>query len=75
MFVMEMSAERRDNGLGLGGVITAHGGEDGSDGMIRRKIRNVLNSGRDTIFYCFYPFLKVEGNEGGLYTYRSHTTI
>jgi hypothetical protein len=27
------------------------------------------------IFYCFYPFLKVEGNEGGLYTYRSYTTI
>jgi hypothetical protein len=29
-FVVEMSAERRDNGLGLGGVITAHGGEDGT---------------------------------------------
>jgi hypothetical protein len=28
--VVEMSAERRDNGLGLGGVITAHGGEDGT---------------------------------------------
>jgi hypothetical protein len=30
---------------------------------------------RIIIFYCFYPFLKkkVEGNEGGLYTYRSHT--
>jgi hypothetical protein len=27
--VVEMSAERRDNGLGLGVVITAHGGEDG----------------------------------------------
>jgi hypothetical protein len=31
---------------------------------------------RIIIFYCFYPFFKkVEGNEGGLYTYRSHTTI
>jgi hypothetical protein len=30
IIVMEMSAERRDNGLGLGGVITAHGGEDGT---------------------------------------------
>jgi hypothetical protein len=28
--VVEMGAERRDNGLGLGGVITAHGGEDGT---------------------------------------------
>jgi hypothetical protein len=28
--VVEMSAERRDNGLGLGVVITAHGGEDGT---------------------------------------------
>jgi hypothetical protein len=30
VIVVEMSAERRDNGLGLGGVITAHGGEDGT---------------------------------------------
>jgi hypothetical protein len=30
---------------------------------------------RIIIFYCFYHFLKVEGNEGGLYTYCSHTTI
>jgi hypothetical protein len=28
--VVEMSAERRGNGLGLGGVMTAHGGEDGT---------------------------------------------
>jgi hypothetical protein len=30
MCVVEMSAERRDNGLGLGGVTTAHSGEDGT---------------------------------------------
>jgi hypothetical protein len=45
--VVEMSADRRDNGLGLGVVITAHCGEDG---MIQR-IRNVLNSGRDACKY------------------------
>jgi hypothetical protein len=28
---------------------------------------------RMIVFYCFCSFLKVEGNEGGLYTYRSHT--
>jgi hypothetical protein len=27
---VEMSAERRDNGSGLGVMITAHGGEDGT---------------------------------------------
>jgi hypothetical protein len=28
--VVEISAERRDNGLGLGVMITAYGGEDGT---------------------------------------------
>jgi hypothetical protein len=30
IFVVEMSVERRDNGLGLGVVIVAHGCEDGT---------------------------------------------
>jgi hypothetical protein len=47
LFVVEMSAEWRDNGLGLGVAITAHGSEDGT------RIRKVLNSGRDTSKYKY----------------------
>jgi hypothetical protein len=47
--VVEMSAKRRDNGSGLrryDNCAWRRGWH--SDGMMRRRIRKVLNSGRDT---------------------------